>query len=117
MAREIQITPRRIQYVQEKEADVCKNLMTVASEKQKEITHVIEVTLQEMREGLIEIAAVYQYRGTCFVCNSFFGMRISCQMVYIWSHFQAIVIVLSEHIEAVAYSFVLPTRMIFIHRY
>ncbi|KDR15870.1 Dual serine/threonine and tyrosine protein kinase, partial [Zootermopsis nevadensis] len=63
MAREIQITPRRIQYAQEKEADLYKSLMIVASEKQKEITHLIEVTLQEMREGLIEIAAEYQYRG------------------------------------------------------
>lgn len=70
MAREIQITPRRIQYVQEKEADLYKSLMVVASEKQNEITHIIEVTLQEMREYLIEIAAAYQYHGICFMCNS-----------------------------------------------
>jgi hypothetical protein len=69
MAREIQITPRRIQYVQEKEADLYKSLMFVASEKQKEITHLIEVTLQKMREGLIEIAAEYQYRGMCSAYN------------------------------------------------
>jgi hypothetical protein len=70
MAREIQITPRRIQYVQEKEADLYKSLMVVASEKQNEITHIIEVTLQEMREYLIEIAAAYQYHGICFMYNS-----------------------------------------------
>jgi hypothetical protein len=69
MAREIQITPRRIQYVQEKEADLYKSLMVVASEKQNEITHIIEVTLQEMREDLIEIAAAYQYHGICSICN------------------------------------------------
>ncbi|XP_023714334.1 dual serine/threonine and tyrosine protein kinase isoform X3 [Cryptotermes secundus] len=63
MAREIQITPRRIHYAQEKEADLYKSLMVVASEKQKEITHLIEVTLQNMREDLIEIAAAYQYHG------------------------------------------------------
>jgi hypothetical protein len=69
MAREIQITPRRIQYAQEKEADLYKSLIIVASEKQKEITHLIEVTLQEMREGLIEIASVYQYHGMSSVYN------------------------------------------------
>ncbi|GFG37564.1 hypothetical protein Cfor_12407, partial [Coptotermes formosanus] len=63
MAREIQITPRRIHYAQEKEADLYRSLMVVASEKQSEITHIIEVTLQEMREDLIEIAAAYQYHG------------------------------------------------------
>lgn len=70
MAREIQITPRRIQYAQEKEADLYKSLMVVASEKQNEIQHIIEVTLQEMREYLIEIAAAYQYHGICFKFNS-----------------------------------------------
>jgi len=70
MAREIQITPRRIQYAQEKEADLYKSLMVVASEKQNEIQHIIEVTLQEMREYLIEIAAEYQYHGICLMCNS-----------------------------------------------
>lgn len=69
MAREIQITPRRIQYAQEKEADLYKSLMVVASEKQNEIQHIIEVTLQEMREYLIEIAAEYQYHGIFFMCN------------------------------------------------
>jgi receptor-interacting serine/threonine-protein kinase 5 len=70
MAREIQITPRRIHYAQEKEADLYRSLMVVASEKQSEITHIIEVTLQEMREDLIEIAAAYQYHGICFICNN-----------------------------------------------
>jgi hypothetical protein len=69
MAREIQITPRRIHYAQEKEAGLYKSLMVVASEKQKEITHLIEVTLQDMREELVDIAAVYQYHGMCSVYN------------------------------------------------
>lgn len=63
MAREIQITPRRIQYAQEKEADLYKSLMVIASEKQKEMTQLIEVMLQEMREGLIHIASEYKYQG------------------------------------------------------
>ena len=63
MAREIQITPRRIQYVQEKEADLYRSLMLIASEKQKEMTQLIEVLLQEMREGLIHIASEYKYQG------------------------------------------------------
>ncbi|PSN53685.1 Dual serine/threonine and tyrosine protein kinase [Blattella germanica] len=63
MARKIQITPRRIQYAQEKEVILYKTLMVVASEKQKEIQHLIEVTLQEMRESLIQIASEYKYQG------------------------------------------------------
>ena len=63
MAREIQITPRRIQYAQEKEADLYRSLMLIASEKQKEMTGLIEVMLLQMREGLIQIASEYKYQG------------------------------------------------------
>ncbi|KAJ9586032.1 hypothetical protein L9F63_020329 [Diploptera punctata] len=63
MAREIQITPRRIQYAQDKEADLYKSLMVIAGEKQKEMAQVIELMLQDMRDSLIQIATEYKYQG------------------------------------------------------
>ncbi|XP_066997388.2 dual serine/threonine and tyrosine protein kinase [Anabrus simplex] len=63
MAREIQITPRRIQYAQDKEMELYKNLISIAGEKQEEIRHIIESTLQQMKSGLVERAADYNYHG------------------------------------------------------
>lgn len=55
MAREIQITPRRILYAQAREAELYRTLMNIASEKQEEITRLIQVTLQEMRSNISEV--------------------------------------------------------------
>ncbi|KAF4525187.1 hypothetical protein B566_EDAN008292, partial [Ephemera danica] len=57
MARELQITPRRLRYAQEKESELHQGLMRVASDKQLEITQLIENTLQDMRAGLLDKAA------------------------------------------------------------
>ncbi|CAB3383224.1 Hypothetical predicted protein [Cloeon dipterum] len=57
MARELQITPKRLQYVQEKESELHQSLMRVASDKQEEITELIERTLQELRETLLDKAS------------------------------------------------------------
>lgn len=57
MARELQITPKRLQYVQEKESELHQVLMRVASDKQEEITALIENTLQELRETLLDKAS------------------------------------------------------------
>ncbi|XP_066582790.1 dual serine/threonine and tyrosine protein kinase-like isoform X2 [Prorops nasuta] len=52
MAREIQITPRRIQYAQQKENELYSGLMKVVSEKQEELTELIQSKIQEMREEI-----------------------------------------------------------------
>jgi hypothetical protein len=57
MARELQITPKRLQYVQEKESELHQGLIRVASDKQEEITTLIENTLQELRESLLDKAS------------------------------------------------------------
>jgi hypothetical protein len=57
MARELQITPKRLKYAQEKEAELHQGLMRVASDKQAEIAELIEKTLQEMRTALLDKAA------------------------------------------------------------
>ncbi|XP_012278453.1 dual serine/threonine and tyrosine protein kinase isoform X2 [Orussus abietinus] len=52
MAREIQITPKRIQYVQQKETELYSNLLNVVSEKQEELTEMIQTIIQEMKDNL-----------------------------------------------------------------
>ena len=65
MAREIQITPRRIQYAQQKENELYTNLMTVVSKNQEELTELIHNIIQEMKENLqSESEDTYQLSGT-----------------------------------------------------
>lgn len=63
MAREIQITPRRILYAQTIELQLYDNLMRIASEKQEEITKIIQLTLQTMRNNIGDVLAGYKYNG------------------------------------------------------
>ncbi|XP_017783066.1 PREDICTED: dual serine/threonine and tyrosine protein kinase-like isoform X2 [Nicrophorus vespilloides] len=62
MAREIQITPRRIIYAQEIELKLYDTLMKIASENQEEITKIIQYTLQNMRRNVPEVLIGYQYK-------------------------------------------------------
>lgn len=59
MAREIQITPRRILYAQEIELKLCRALMRIASEKHDEITRLIQVSLQNMRANIPNVLEGY----------------------------------------------------------
>lgn len=52
MAREIQITPRRIQYAQQKENELYASLMDVVSKNQEELTDLIHNIIQEMIDDL-----------------------------------------------------------------
>lgn len=54
MAREIQITPRRIQYAQQKENELYGSLMKVVSKNQEELTDLIHTTIQIMKDDLTE---------------------------------------------------------------
>lgn len=63
MAREIQITPKRIQYAQQKESELYTNLMNVVNAKQEELTELIQCTIQEMKDEINvanESASLYQ---------------------------------------------------------
>lgn len=63
MAREIQITPRRIQYSQEVEMRLYNSLMKIASEKQEEITRIIQNTLTNMKTNVTEVLEEFQNKG------------------------------------------------------
>jgi receptor-interacting serine/threonine-protein kinase 5 len=54
MARKIQITPRRIQYAQQKENELYANLMKVVNEQQVELTELIQCIIQEMKDNISE---------------------------------------------------------------
>lgn len=64
MAREIQITPRRISYAREKEAELYDSLMAIASSKQDEIRNLIMDTVAKMKDDLLDKAAAYEFKGT-----------------------------------------------------
>nr|XP_045622395.1 dual serine/threonine and tyrosine protein kinase-like [Procambarus clarkii] len=62
MAREIQITPRRITYARDKEAELYESLMAIASSKQDEIRNVISDTISKMKDDLLDQAAAYEFK-------------------------------------------------------
>lgn len=49
MAREIQITPRRLIYAQKKETELYQSLITLANEKHEEIVGIIQNAIQTLR--------------------------------------------------------------------
>ena len=53
MARRIQITPRRIQYAQQKENELYANLMKIVNENQEELTELIQTIIQEMKNDIL----------------------------------------------------------------
>lgn len=53
MARIIQITPKRIQYAQQKENELYDNLMKIVHEKQQELTGIIQNIIQEMKNDVL----------------------------------------------------------------
>ncbi|XP_025831390.1 dual serine/threonine and tyrosine protein kinase [Agrilus planipennis] len=64
MARDIQITPRRISYAQQSEGELYKTLVKIAGEKQEEIARIIQVTLQDMKSNVPEVLEDYIQRDS-----------------------------------------------------
>ncbi|XP_067212359.1 dual serine/threonine and tyrosine protein kinase-like isoform X2 [Linepithema humile] len=62
MARKIQITPRRIQYAQQKENELYASLMKVVNEQQLELTELIQCIIQEMKDDIAG-SDVYRYQS------------------------------------------------------
>ncbi|CAG9759907.1 unnamed protein product [Ceutorhynchus assimilis] len=61
MAREIQITPKRILYAQDIELKMYTTLMKIASEQQEEITNIIQRTLLDMKSNVAEVLEGYNF--------------------------------------------------------
>ncbi|KAK0137843.1 Dual serine/threonine and tyrosine protein kinase [Merluccius polli] len=62
MQRDLQITPRRLVYTQEKEAELFTSLMAIANRKQEEMKEMIVETLCSMKEQLLEDAANLEFK-------------------------------------------------------
>ncbi|CAL8234395.1 unnamed protein product [Boreogadus saida] len=62
MQRDLQITPRRLEYTREKEAELFASLMAIANRKQEEMKEMIVETLASMKDQLLEDAANLQFK-------------------------------------------------------
>uniref|UniRef100_A0A3P9LZ90 Dual serine/threonine and tyrosine protein kinase n=1 Tax=Oryzias latipes TaxID=8090 RepID=A0A3P9LZ90_ORYLA len=61
MQRDLQITPRRLEYTREKEGELFSSLMAIANRKQEEMKEMIVETLGSMKEQLLEDAANLEF--------------------------------------------------------
>ncbi|OWK52977.1 Dual serine/threonine and tyrosine protein kinase [Lonchura striata] len=64
MQRDLQITPKRLQYTRRKENELYESLMGIANRKQEEMKDMIVDTLGNMKEELLEDAASMEFRGS-----------------------------------------------------
>ncbi|XP_035677571.1 dual serine/threonine and tyrosine protein kinase-like [Branchiostoma floridae] len=63
MARDIMITPRRIEYARARERELYDSLVAISDRKQDEIRNLIRETVANIREELLEDAASYSFIG------------------------------------------------------
>ena len=63
MARDMIITPRKLEFAKEKETHLYKSLMEMAIKKQDEIRRIIADTISGMRDELLEKAEDYEFIG------------------------------------------------------
>ncbi|NXM82487.1 DUSTY kinase, partial [Oenanthe oenanthe] len=62
MQRDLQITPKRLEYTRRKESELYESLMGIANRKQEEMKDMIVETLGSMKEELLEDAASMDFR-------------------------------------------------------
>ncbi|XP_078677977.1 dual serine/threonine and tyrosine protein kinase-like [Branchiostoma floridae x Branchiostoma belcheri] len=63
MARDIMITPRRIEYARARERELYDSLVSISDKKQDEIKNLIRETIANIREELLADAASYSFIG------------------------------------------------------
>lgn len=69
MQRDLQITPRRLEYTREKEGELFTSLMAIANRKQEEMKEMIVETLGCMKEQLLEDAANLEFTDIIVTTN------------------------------------------------
>ncbi|NXH42773.1 DUSTY kinase, partial [Dicaeum eximium] len=62
MQRDLQITPKRLEYTRRKENELYESLMGIANRKQEEMKDMIVETLGNMKEELLDDAASMEFR-------------------------------------------------------
>lgn len=63
MARDMMITPKKLEFAREKETELYKTLMKISVEKGDEIKLMISETIQSIQQSLVEKAAAYEFLG------------------------------------------------------
>ncbi|XP_070705574.1 dual serine/threonine and tyrosine protein kinase [Pempheris klunzingeri] len=69
MQRDLQITPRRLEYTREKEGELFTSLMAIANRKQEEMKEMIVETLSSMKEQLLADAANLEFTDIIVTTN------------------------------------------------
>ena len=69
LARDILMTPKRIEFVRQTESKLFNALMHVAQRNQDHIRILIGQTLVGMREELLEAAKEYTFKGAAGACD------------------------------------------------
>ncbi|KAM8976748.1 dual serine/threonine and tyrosine protein kinase [Pelodytes ibericus] len=78
MRRDLQITPKRLEYTRQKESELYESLMRISDRKQEELKDMIVETLNSMREQLLDDAANMQFKDIAIPQN---GEPIGAQEV------------------------------------
>ncbi|KAK7916673.1 hypothetical protein WMY93_012434 [Mugilogobius chulae] len=69
MQRDLQITPRRLEYTRDKEGELFTSLMAIANRKQEEMKEMIVETLGSMKEQLLDDAANLEFTDIIVTTN------------------------------------------------
>ncbi|NXD43246.1 DUSTY kinase, partial [Copsychus sechellarum] len=84
MQRDLQITPKRLEYTRRKESELYESLMGIANRKQEEMKDMIVETLGSMKEELLEDAASMDFRGgSCLEGQEGLGVGLDVFYVYL----------------------------------
>uniref|UniRef100_T2MBP0 Dual serine/threonine and tyrosine protein kinase n=1 Tax=Hydra vulgaris TaxID=6087 RepID=T2MBP0_HYDVU len=70
MARDINVTPKRIAYTRSKEAELFQSLINIANKKQEEIREVIRNTIEVLSPQLQQEAELLKIQGVVFKQNN-----------------------------------------------
>uniref|UniRef100_A0A4W3JQ44 Dual serine/threonine and tyrosine protein kinase n=1 Tax=Callorhinchus milii TaxID=7868 RepID=A0A4W3JQ44_CALMI len=69
MQRDLQITPKRLEYTRDKENELFQSLMNIANRKQEEMRDLIVETLSGLKEGLLEEAGNLEFQDI-IICEN-----------------------------------------------
>uniref|UniRef100_A0A5F9CEK9 Dual serine/threonine and tyrosine protein kinase n=1 Tax=Oryctolagus cuniculus TaxID=9986 RepID=A0A5F9CEK9_RABIT len=69
MQRDLQITPKRLEYTRKKENELYESLMNIANRKQEEMKDMIVETLNTMKEELLDDAANMEFKDVIVPAN------------------------------------------------
>lgn len=70
MAREMQVTPKRIEYARLKEVELYDSLLKIAEKKQDEMCNLIAETINERKEDILQKAESHQFDGEMILCSA-----------------------------------------------